>query len=67
MTAITAMSRPPPPTASVRATSPSKGVSRLKCDGTRRHACSVINETSSTHAPANRPSSQPRVRCPSWM
>ncbi len=59
-TAITAISTPPP-AASARAANASKDVSRLKCDGTRRQACSVIKKTSSTQAPAN----SPAARCAS--
>ncbi|MFF3458653.1 hypothetical protein ACFYXH_30930 [Streptomyces sp. NPDC002730] len=53
-----------PPTASAVATALSKGVSRLKCDGTPRHAWRVMPPTSSTQSAANRPSSTERARAP---
>lgn len=54
----------PPPTASVMDTPVSNGVSMLKWDGTRRHACRVMPATSSTQSAANSPSSTVRVRTP---
>lgn len=37
------------------------GASVLKCDGTFRHACTVMPDTSRTQSAANRPSSQARA------
>ena len=54
--------RTPPPAASTRAIAVSSGVSMLKCEGTCRHACTVIRATSVTQAAANGTSSHRRAR-----
>jgi hypothetical protein len=56
--------RIPPPTASVIDTDRFSGVCMLKCEGTRRHACTVIPPTSTTQSAANTPSSSARRRAP---
>lgn len=57
--------RIPPNAARIRVTTVSKPVSSLKCDGTRRHAWSVIRAVSTTQAAANTPRTRTRARSPS--
>ena len=51
----------PPPSASVIDTAVSNGVSKLKCDGTPRHACMLISAVSTTQVTRNTPSTSPRA------
>ncbi|WP_425329347.1 hypothetical protein [Streptomyces inhibens] len=53
-----------PPTASSVETELSSAVSRLKCEGTRRHACTVIPATSAAQSAAKIPSVTDRSRPP---
>ena len=52
----------PPPSARVIDTAVSNGVSKLKCDGTPRHACMLISAVSTTLVTTKTPSTSPRAR-----
>jgi hypothetical protein len=60
--AIVVITMANPPAASVMDTAVSNGVSKLKCDGTPRHACMDTSDVSTTHVTVNAPSRRFRVR-----